>query len=97
MHYDILLLGDYFFDTIYNGLDQMPVLGHETYATNLTATGGAMFITAVAMQRLGVQVGWATHFGNDYYSRLNSPRVFTIGISSNRPEALASFQISYGA
>lgn len=80
MHYDILLLGDYFFDTIYNGLDQMPVLGHETYATNLTATGGAMFITAVAMQRLGVQVGWATHFGNDYYSQYVRSLALTEGM-----------------
>lgn len=69
MHYDIILLGDYFFDMIYTGLDQMPVLGHETYSQNLIATGGAMFITAVAMRRLGTNVGWATHFGNDYYSQ----------------------------
>jgi len=69
MHFDILLLGDYFFDMIYTGLDHMPILGHETYTQNLTATGGAMFITAAAMSRLGVKVGWATHFGNDYYSQ----------------------------
>ncbi len=69
MHYDILLLGDYFFDMIYTGLEQMPVLGHETYTQNLIATGGAMFTTAAAMRRLGTQVGWATHFGNDYYSQ----------------------------
>jgi sugar/nucleoside kinase (ribokinase family) len=69
MHYDILLLGDYFFDMIYTGLDHMPILGHETYTQNLIATGGAMFITAAAMSRLGVKVGWLTHFGNDYYSQ----------------------------
>jgi sugar/nucleoside kinase (ribokinase family) len=69
MDYDILLLGDYFFDMIYTGLDHMPVLGHETYAQNLIATGGAMFITAVALRRLGANIGWATHFGNDYYSQ----------------------------
>jgi len=69
MHYDILLLGDYFFDMIYTGLEHMPVLGHETYTKNLIATGGAMFTTAAAMSRLGTRVGWATHFGNDYYSQ----------------------------
>jgi sugar/nucleoside kinase (ribokinase family) len=69
MHYDILLLGDYFFDMIYTGLPHMPVLGHETYSQNLIATGGAMFTTAAAMSRLGTKVGWATHFGNDYYSQ----------------------------
>ncbi len=69
MHYDILLLGDYFFDMIYTGLDHMPVLGHETYSQNLIATGGAMFITAAALRRLGTNIGWATHFGDDYYSQ----------------------------
>jgi sugar/nucleoside kinase (ribokinase family) len=69
MHYDILLLGDYFFDMIYTGLDHMPVLGIETYTQNLIATGGAMFNTAVSLRRLGGRVGWATHFGNDYYSQ----------------------------
>lgn len=67
--YDFLLLGDYFFDMVYSGLGTMPVLGRETYSQNLTATGGAMFITAVAMRRLGAQVAWASHFGNDYYSQ----------------------------
>ncbi|MEP6984111.1 MAG: carbohydrate kinase family protein [Chloroflexota bacterium] len=69
MHYDILLLGDYFFDMIYTGLEHMPVLGQETYTKDLTATGGAMFNTAVALRRLGANIGWATHFGNDYYSQ----------------------------
>lgn len=67
--YDFLLLGDYFFDIIYNGLGNMPVLGRETYSQDLTATGGAMFITAVALRRLGAGVAWASHFGNDYYSQ----------------------------
>ncbi len=68
-HYDFLLLGDYFFDLIYTGLDHMPVLGREAYSQNLTTTGGAMFITAAALRRLGARVGWATHFGDDYYSQ----------------------------
>lgn len=69
MDYDFLLLGDYFFDMIYTGLPGMPRLGCELYTQNLTTTGGAMFITAVAMRRLGAKVGWATHFGDDYYSQ----------------------------
>lgn len=67
--YDFLLLGDYFFDMIYSGLGTMPILGQETYSQNLTATGGAMFTTAVALRRLGAEVAWASHFGNDYYSQ----------------------------
>jgi len=66
--YDIFLPGDYFFDMIYTGLRQFPVLGAEVYSQGLIATGGAMFITAVALRRLGVRAGWAACFGNDYYS-----------------------------
>lgn len=66
--YDFLLLGDYFFDMIYTGLGRMPRLGCELFCDNLTATGGAMYITAVAMRRLGANVGWAGCFGDDYYS-----------------------------
>ncbi len=68
-NYDFLLLGDYFFDMIYSGLGNMPVLGQESYSQDLTVTGGAMYITAVALRRLGSQVAWASHFGSDYYSQ----------------------------
>ncbi|MCA0456221.1 MAG: carbohydrate kinase family protein [Chloroflexi bacterium] len=67
--YDVLLLGDYFFDMVYSGLNTMPVLGQETYSQDLFATGGAMYITAVALRRLGTTVAWASHFGDDYYSQ----------------------------
>jgi sugar/nucleoside kinase (ribokinase family) len=67
--YDILLLGDYFFDLIYTGLPAFPRLGHEVYSQDITTTGGAMFITATALSRLGARVGWAGQFGDDYYSQ----------------------------
>ncbi len=66
--YDILLIGDYFFDQIYTGLPQFPELGREICAPRLTTTGGAMYTTAAALTRLGVNVGWAAYFGSDYYS-----------------------------
>lgn len=69
MDYDIVLLGDYFFDQIFSGLPRFPALGQETWATQLTTTGGAMFITAAALTRLKVKVGWSAYFGNDYYSK----------------------------
>ncbi|MDX2159811.1 MAG: carbohydrate kinase family protein [bacterium] len=67
--YDILLLGDYFFDIIYSGLPAFPSLGREVYSQAITSTGGAMFITACALRRLGVRVAWAGQFGNDPYSQ----------------------------
>lgn len=66
--YDIVLLGDYFYDLIYTGLAEFPSLGREIFSTAMTSTGGAMFITAVALRRLGSNVGWAGTFGSDEYS-----------------------------
>lgn len=67
--YDILVLGDYFYDLIYSGLPQFPELGREVFCEGVTTTGGAMYITAVSMRRLGVNVGWPAYWGNDYYSQ----------------------------
>lgn len=67
--YDVLLLGDYFYDLIYTGLPEFPSLGQECYCTGVTSTGGAMFITATALRRLGTRVGWVCNFGTDEYSR----------------------------
>ncbi|MEP7290271.1 MAG: carbohydrate kinase family protein [Chloroflexota bacterium] len=68
-NYDVLLLGDYFYDLIYTGLPEFPSLGRECFSTGITSTGGALFITATAMRRLGVKVGWVCNFGTDEYSR----------------------------
>lgn len=67
--YDVFIIGDYFFDQIYAGLPQFPELGRETYSTDIVTTGGALYITATALHRLDVKVGWPVYFGNDYYSR----------------------------
>lgn len=66
--YDIITLGDYFYDLIYCGLTEFPELGREVVSEDVVTTGGAMYITAVSMHRLGVNVGWPAYFGNDYYS-----------------------------
>jgi sugar/nucleoside kinase (ribokinase family) len=66
--YDIITLGDYFYDLIYCGLTEFPELGREIISADVVTTGGAMFITAVSMHRLSVKVGWPAYFGNDYYS-----------------------------
>src|ERR1700712_508987 len=68
-NYDVLLLGDYFYDLIYSGLPEFPSLGRECYSSHITSTGGALFITATALRRLGVNVGWVCNFGTDEYSK----------------------------
>ncbi|MCI0713321.1 MAG: carbohydrate kinase family protein [Chloroflexi bacterium] len=67
--YDVVLIGNYFFDQILTGLPRFPVLGQETWATNLTTTGGAMYTTAAALHRLTVKVAWPGFFGSDSYSQ----------------------------
>jgi sugar/nucleoside kinase (ribokinase family) len=66
--YDIITLGDYFYDLIYCGLTEFPELGREILSADVVTTGGAMYITALSMHRLGVKVGWPAYFGSDYYS-----------------------------
>jgi sugar/nucleoside kinase (ribokinase family) len=68
-YYDVLLPGDYFFDLIYTGLPEFPVLGREIFTEGIIATGGAMYITAASLHRLNVNAGWVACFGNDYYSQ----------------------------
>lgn len=67
--FDVLMLGDYFFDMVFIGLERLPRLGCELFSKDLMATGGAAFITATALHRLGVKVGWVGSFGSDYYSQ----------------------------
>jgi sugar/nucleoside kinase (ribokinase family) len=67
--YDILVLGDYFYDLIYSGLPEFPSLGRECYASGITSTGGALYITVAALRRLGANVGWVCNFGDDENSQ----------------------------
>jgi sugar/nucleoside kinase (ribokinase family) len=68
VRYDVLILGDYFYDLIFSGLSQLPALGEERFSRDLVTTGGATYITVCALHRLGVRVGWRGHFGSDMYS-----------------------------
>jgi sugar/nucleoside kinase (ribokinase family) len=67
--YDVIVLGDYFFDLIFSGLAAFPTLGREQVSRELVTTGGAAYITVRALHRLGARVGWRGHFGSDEYSR----------------------------
>lgn len=70
MNYDVLLVGDYWYDLIYTDLPRMPELGHELYAGSFDNVPGGPFNYAVALHRLGLRVGWAGDFGNDVFSQL---------------------------
>ena len=90
MYYDIFLPGDYFFDLIYTDLPEFPMLGREVYSKEIIATGGAMFITATSLRRLGVQTGWAACFGKPSVQKCaSSPSAatasWTIGVARWTP------------
>ncbi len=67
--YDILLWGIYFCDLIFTGLPEVPRLDSEVFSTSLDMTPGGPFTTSVAMQRLGLRVGWMCDFGSDFFSQ----------------------------
>jgi sugar/nucleoside kinase (ribokinase family) len=70
MRYDVLLVGDYWYDLIFTDLPRLPELGRELYAGGFDNVPGGPFINAVALHRLGLRVGWAADFGDDVFSRL---------------------------
>jgi sugar/nucleoside kinase (ribokinase family) len=67
--YDVLLWGMYFCDLIFTGLPEVPRLGAEIFSSGFDLTPGGPFTTTVAMQRLGLRVGWECDFGDDLFSK----------------------------
>jgi sugar/nucleoside kinase (ribokinase family) len=68
--YEVLAVGDTYFDIIFADLPEFPKLGAEIFARDFTVTGGGIYNTAAAMARLGIEVGLITELGNDLFSEL---------------------------
>jgi sugar/nucleoside kinase (ribokinase family) len=68
--YDILLWGVYYCDLIFTGLPKVPTLGTEVWSAGFEVAPGGPYTTTVAMQRLGLRVGWMCDFGNDQFSQV---------------------------
>lgn len=66
--YDVLLLGSYYCDLIFNGLPELPRLGLDLFGTGFDMVPGSSFRTSLALQRLGLHAGWLCDFGNDLFS-----------------------------
>lgn len=67
-YYDILVPGNYFCDIIFSGFPRFPAPGTEVYSRSLTVTIGGVLNTVIALQRLGVNVGWPGQAGSDFFS-----------------------------
>jgi sugar/nucleoside kinase (ribokinase family) len=80
MSLDVLVVGDYCCDVILTGLPSQPVLGREVFADGLVLTiGGGTFPTAMALRRLGFQVGIHMQLGNDPLSQLARETIVNAG------------------
>jgi sugar/nucleoside kinase (ribokinase family) len=80
--YDILVPGNYFCDLIFTGLPNFPSLGSEVYTQGLSVTVGGVLNTVIALQRLGVNVGWCGQIGTDLFSRFALETVQTEGVDT---------------
>lgn len=66
--FDIIMPGYLFCDLIFQGLPDLPKLGEEIFSQSLHISPGGVFITAVAMKRLGMRVGLIADLGDDIFS-----------------------------
>ncbi len=69
MDYEVVTVGDTYFDVIFTGLEDDPTLGREVFSQNLSACGGGIFNTAAALSRLSVKVALCTEVGSDPFSQ----------------------------
>ena len=68
--YEVMVVGEYYFDLIFRGLPEIPKVGADLWAQEFEWVPGAAFSTALALTRLGASVGWWCAFGNDIFSRM---------------------------
>ncbi len=101
--YDVIVLGDYYLDLIFTGLAQFPELGKEIFSSGFDMLPGGAYTAALAMQRLGLNVGWAADFGNDAISRSVLAQVREAGLGDElftvhgRPLRRVTVSASYPA
>jgi sugar/nucleoside kinase (ribokinase family) len=78
--YDVVVVGEYYYDLVFTDLPALPRLGADMWAKSFDALPGASFTTALALHRLGLKAGWWCGFGTDIFSRLVLEEVRREGI-----------------
>lgn len=68
--YDVMVVGEYYFDMIFRGLPDVPRISADLWAEEFEWIPGGSFSTALALARLGTATGWWCSFGNDVFSRM---------------------------
>ncbi|MBM1175266.1 carbohydrate kinase family protein [Microvirga arabica] len=77
----VLCLGRTYCDIIFTGLHEMPTLGRERFADNVTiAAGGGAYITAAHLASLGRPAALLTRLGSDPLSQSLNPELEASGI-----------------
>jgi sugar/nucleoside kinase (ribokinase family) len=77
----VLCLGRTYCDIIFTGLHEMPALGRESFADNVTiAAGGGAYITAAHLASLGRPTALLTRLGSDPLSQSLNPELEASGI-----------------
>ncbi|WP_445500827.1 carbohydrate kinase family protein [Microvirga sp. G4-2] len=77
----VVCLGRTYCDIIFTGLHEMPVLGRERFAQDVTITaGGGAYITAAHLASLGRPAALLTRLGTDPLSRSLDPELEASGI-----------------
>lgn len=67
---EVLVLGPAYCDLLFAGLEAIPELGTERFASGFLTTAGGSAITAVALRRLGRRVALVADIGDDPHGRV---------------------------
>jgi len=67
---EVLVLGPAYCDLLFTGLEGVPALGTERFASGFLTTAGGSAITAVALRRLGRPVALVADLGDDPHGRV---------------------------
>jgi sugar/nucleoside kinase (ribokinase family) len=78
--YDVLVYGPLFCDLIFTGLDDLPALGKEHFADDLTIAIGGSAIVAAGLHKLGARVGLIAELGSDPLSLVARHLLDDLGI-----------------